>query len=122
MGYTHYWEPVGSPPTDKQWDEIQAAAREVVQQYIDLLCWERDEPERPPEISTECIRFNGKGEDGLDTFVINRKQKDFDFCKTARKPYDAAVVAVLRAVRRICPNWLRLASDGDVLGGVLIFP
>ena len=72
-------------------------------------------------IDSEQIRFNGIGKDGHETFLITKKKRDlydyekqdsiqdaymhhksgggvFNFCKTAHKPYDKYVVAVLCAL------------------------
>ena len=35
------------------------------------------------------------------------------FCKTAYKPYDAAVVDLLIEVREVAPDAITLSSDGD---------
>ena len=37
----------------------------------------------------------------------------FDFCKTARKPYDLAVCLVLLAMKRHAPKSVKVSSDGD---------
>lgn len=113
MGYTHYFETVGQAPTDSEWNQIVAETKKVFKKHKEILCRECDTPKESPIADVDEIFFNGKGNDGHETFVLERTQKGFNFCKTAQKPYDAAVVEVLRAVKAICPNWLRLASDGD---------
>lgn len=40
-------------------------------------------------------------------------KESFDFCKTARKPYDLAVCLVLLSMKRHAPRSVRLGSDGD---------
>ena len=92
MGYTHYW----SFPTinNKTWARIRAAVEEVVEDVPGLQL-EFDNPE-PPLIGREEIRFNGRGQYGHETFRVERDNPiGFNFCKTARKPYDEAVTAVL---------------------------
>jgi hypothetical protein len=125
MGYTHYWNQTRDF-TDDEWGTICARAENVIDEYEDILCYEEDEPKRKPEVSKTCVRFNGKGEDGHETFYLPRKQEPrspwhtspeeegtFHFCKTAYKPYDAAVVAVLIEVRDVAPGAITLSSDGD---------
>lgn len=93
------------------------------------LAWEYDEPTRPPQLDGDCVRFNGASDDpeadlGHETFRVPRvfdsdyKQPNerglmFDCCKTARKPYDLAVVACLTALKYRVPE-VELSSDGDL--------
>jgi hypothetical protein len=91
MGYTHYWK---LPEIDKEtWAKIQAASEEVVAEVPNLQF--EFNAVGPPLINEGAIRFNGKGEDGHETFFLERADCEFNFCKTARKPYDEAVTAVL---------------------------
>jgi len=69
-----------------------------------------DEPGRPI-INDKKIAFNGVGEDGHESLVIHKVGCEFEFCKTARKPYDEVVVAVLKVAREVNP-WMELSSDG----------
>jgi len=127
MGYTHYWHQ-HKTFTDNQWAKACEAARLVAERYKSILCLEYDERDKPPQIDDEAIRFNGKGNDGHETFWLTREQppkKDyveqeryddegaFNFCKTSRKPYDAAVVLLLGAINEVAPGVLTLKSDGD---------
>jgi hypothetical protein len=50
-----------------------------------------------PKITTEIIAFNGDEKNGCahESFVLNN-EVGFNFCKTARKPYDYAVRTILR--------------------------
>ena len=44
-------------------------------------------------MTLDVIAINGDGEKGLDheTLFFDDKETGFNFCKTARKPYDYAV-------------------------------
>jgi len=92
MGYTHYWK---LPEIDEEtWAKIQAASKEVVAEVPNLQYEFSDAG--PPVVGPDIIRFNGKGQDGHETFYVERANPGgFNFCKTARKPYDEAVTAVL---------------------------
>lgn len=71
------------------------------------------------------IWFNGIGEDGHETFVFeqshtissydrkNEQGQYFSFCKTARKPYDTAVVACLIILKHYFGDDLVVRSDGN---------
>jgi hypothetical protein len=39
--------------------------------------------------------------------------ESFDFCKTARKPYDLAVCLVYMILKRHAPKSVKISSDGD---------
>jgi hypothetical protein len=62
------------------------------------------------------IWFNGDQKKGLDneTFIFNPiNDADFEFCKTARKPYDFVVCCVLISlVNRM--RGFTMSSDGDI--------
>ena len=128
MGYTHYWS-MSNDFTPAEWQLICGAARNVITKFNDFgnsvkLAREYDDISTPAEITDEHIRFNGLGDDGHETFLIPREipeapewrqgEPDFQFCKTARKPYDDAVVAVLIYIRQECPGKFEWSSDGDL--------
>ena len=125
MGYTHYWEQARDF-TDSEWSELTAVASRAVQICGVPLLFEYDQ-RRPPQIDGELIRFNGVDGDGHETFVLTRKKRAlkpyetepedkedaarFNFCKTAAKPYDTPVVAILIAASDSpAISW---SSDGD---------
>ena len=66
---------------------------------------------------------NGKSKNNLDheTFVLTKNFREpfyngddvkFNFCKTARKPYDLAVWHLLTFVKMIAPNSIDIKRDG----------
>ena len=112
MGYTHYFKPKGNRPTETEWRLIKKEVKQILDENIKIICREYDRIDEYPLISNNEIIFNGKGEDGHETFYLSKDIDDFEFCKTAEKPYDAVVVLVLKKVKEICPNWLKLSSDG----------
>lgn len=66
-----------------------------------------------PVFDGVMVDFNGRdGEKDLghETFRIEKHRQDWDFCKTARKPYDLLVVACLIAAWQILDY--RFTSDG----------
>ena len=80
------------------------------------------------EITDEEIRFNGReeGDRGHETFSLQRKSDKrledyasrldrkyiFDFCKTARKPYDIVVCCLLVILKYHLGNMIEFSSDG----------
>ena len=116
MGYTNYFTQQREI-TDKEWSLIENATKEVLilcdQRGINLA-YDFDYPKRPPYVSGTEIRFNGVGDEGHETFHIDRLgDKSFNFCKTARKPYDEAVVAVLSILHHYAPGGWDIGSDGN---------
>jgi hypothetical protein len=96
MGYTHYWNHNGISTTD--WRILAEYAHSLIGMASEKginLAVKFDEPEKLPEINEAWIRFNGIGEDGHETFYLTREPTEFDFCKTARKPYDWVVADLL---------------------------
>jgi len=112
MGYTHYWG--NTKFTTEQWEALTRDAALIFKKCTIPIAAEMDKPKHPPHIGLECIVFNGIGDDGHETFMLHKDPdpNDFIFCKTARKDYDAVVVAILLLATVHNPdfNW---TSDGD---------
>ena len=110
MGYTRYWN-----RTDKKIDDdFISFCNEVFKTCEKLGIGIRDwNGFGDPTIGKDYIAFNGNGELGLDheTCVLD-DTTGFNFCKTARKPYDYAVRTILREafVRGYITD---LSDDGD---------
>lgn len=107
MGYTHYWTQKRNF-TVSEWKVVSDDLRKILEyakheQGITLANG-MGEGGTSPVFSTKSIAFNGLGDDGHETFYIERvirkpdyagRERGYDFCKTANKPYDAVVVACL---------------------------
>lgn len=108
MGYTHYWS--HQEINSETWDEICADVR--------LLIDTADVPvagcyDSPIFREDDAICFNGIRDDEHETFVFTRSPESFNFCKTARKPYDLLVAAVLAVAKDYDPD-ISVRSDGDL--------
>jgi hypothetical protein len=108
MGYTNYWENKGDFD-QRNWDDAVMEINEIFRRHRDIIQYEDDNDMKPLACRRE-IRFNGKGEDGHETFYVS-PENGFGFCKTARKPYDIAVKEVLIALSHFCN--FDVSSDGD---------
>jgi hypothetical protein len=130
MGYTHYWnrdESLLSPEDYREfYSQFTRLAVKVIQtaeeQGIELAdpsgehlgAW---------RVDGESVRLNGYGEDSYESFVWekvcpetqdwSREIGYFDFCKTAQKPYDVVVTALLLAAREAYGSAVRISSDGS---------
>jgi len=112
MGYTHYFD--NSPLTTSEWAELTSAARCILTVTDVRVVYDFDDILGGPIVDESRIHLNGEGSDGHETFIINREGTD-DFCKTAAKPYDVVVVAILLAAKTIAPDAFDVDTDG-ILG------
>ena len=129
MGYTHFFQQQREI-TDKEWEGIMADASCILQATINSgipLACSYEEQEDPPVVSAAGIYFNGVGEGRHEDFYLPRKMDPphgytrdtqasryrFNFCKTARKPYDVAVGAIMLSMHHHAPGAWALGSDGD---------
>lgn len=125
MGYTHYFTQTRDYTPD-EWagvcEDISTLLRfSINAQGIPIGNASGDRPSKP-EIGPERIRFNGMGDDAHETFVVNRirtldewqspDRLGWDFCKTARKPYDTVVTAALCYLSTVCETH-EVSSDGS---------
>ena len=95
MGYTRYWERTDKAITDDFVAEVNEIIEECTAHGITI----RDGfGEGEPVVSLEKIWINGTDENDLghETFYLGNEPKEFDFCKTACKPYDYAVREILK--------------------------
>jgi len=110
MGYTHYFTKAGTSKGDSLCFEMFArGARTIIdyaKKYDHIKIGEL-------EISDEVVRFNGVGEDSHETFYWSINSDGFDFCKTARKPYDAVVTACLIHLKDVYGDLVDIGSDGS---------
>lgn len=95
MGYTRYWK-----RTNKKIDEqLIDAVREIIADCDTKgikIC--NGSGLDNPVVTLDEIAINGNDEVGLahETFYLGNEESDFEFCKTAYKPYDYAVRKILR--------------------------
>ena len=118
MGYTHYFKNTKEVPTDKI-QTIKKEARKLLR--TDLAKAEtRYEHDSTVQAGIQngaggVIRFNGIGGDGHETFYLDLVETAgmFNFCKTARKPYDRYVCSILISLAFHAPSCFELVSDGS---------
>ena len=110
MGYTHYWErPRNFTPAE--FSEVCAAASKILETTSCPVFGHNGKG--PPEITSGRVALNGDATRDLEheTFEITRSKPDYEFCKTARKPYNVVVTALLTYLSNA---WdFRVDSDGD---------
>lgn len=126
MGYTHYWA------YDPKSEAFRANFSRLVQDARRIVDWARDtgieivgamgEPDTNPILSESMISLNGSGTDSHETFHIALDPTPRElfrgspyarsFCKTARKPYDVVVAAILLRARQTMAPAFVIGSDG----------
>jgi hypothetical protein len=121
MGYTHYYKTTPTIPLDK-WVRLKIAVSKLLDGVADIQ-FEYNKAE-PIVIDDKEIRFNGIGDDGHETLYLSRestpaewdtdKSTVFNFCKTAYKPYDRYVTAVLTLAKIHLGDDIEISSDGGV--------
>ena len=139
MGYTHYWRQ-HRDFNDTEWRVITRLAKLITADGLGVLAHHPDAingdeyyGEKEDDVFTidsEQIRFNGIGKDGHETFLITKKKRAkreyeeqeaydrqgaFEFCKTAHKPYDKYVVAVLCALYNMAGQKEWPLGDGKIM-------
>ena len=116
MGYTHYWNNKPSfSENSRPWKSFIKDTQNLLlaPKSLELVRQEFNLPDMIPIVDNDRVVFNGIGEDGHETFAISREgTSDFNFCKTAYKPYDKIVTAVLSLAKYhlVVPS---ISSDGD---------
>ncbi len=113
MGYTHYWRKGTSM---KGWDRAHCAAQLLLADRGAVHTDWFNSPEAGVRTINSDIHFNGHGDLAHETFFMPcdwMDLQDFQFCKTAEKPYDVMVVAILCIFGHYAPDALHITSDGE---------
>jgi hypothetical protein len=115
MGYTHYYTPkVPKIFYDDKWNKFLDETKEIIKEGGKLGIVIRDGIGKgKPYITDTVVSINGDGSKGEDheTLYIEKNNTNWAFCKTARKPYDTVVCAVLLSAKQNLG--FELSSDGN---------
>jgi len=121
MGYTHYW--TSKVVSEDKFKKFAATCKKLYKALPDTSetasgCYSDDEivicggnGKGKPLFRNDEVWFNGDDKRGLEAFCIELEDKDYNSCKTERKPYDLLVVACLIAAHEILGY--EITSDGD---------
>lgn len=117
MGYSHYFK--NKPAfTDSQWAALTDDVKKLIKNSNVPLGDANGEIGSKPVFNTRHIMFNGIGDDSHETAVVYKGASEFEFCKTARKPYDSVVVEFYKLIRKHAPSTILNSDGGDeVFGG-----
>jgi hypothetical protein len=125
MGFTHYWTFKKAPRG--QASQIEAAYQKAMQDCQRVIKRYYSEHGGLSGYSAHTtlgqyggLNVNGKGDDGHETFAVREhfsqnleNDGGFNFCKTARKPYDLVVIACLTILKHRLGECIEVSSDGD---------
>lgn len=98
MGYTNYWTIADKTASLAKRKQMAIFAKFAID--LSEVCIKGGDGTGKPELTEEHIWLNGNGEgeeeEDHETFGLAMTQpKQWDFCKTIRKPYDEVVKACL---------------------------
>ena len=112
MGYTHYWD----TKSHKEENRLKAVALilELLKNSDIVIVNGSGEVGTKPTINHDIISFNGVDDDSHETFYIPFSKREWNFCKTARKPYDLIVCVSLLILDHF--HILTFSSDGEIDG------
>jgi len=137
MGYTHYWHH-RRKFTKADWTRVSAAFSKIVEEAFLLQIQLSVDDETPlsahgrlgvkwlmEDAEGPFFQINGVGTLAHETFRIAQagtslqkwqrpEDKGFAFCKTAEKPYDAVVTAMLIWLESSYPKHIQASSDGYI--------
>lgn len=107
MGYTHFFT-LKNPIKPADWARVKTIAGRIIQAAIaDGIALDVDSGDSD-------VHLNGVGENAHETFFLHPSHLGFNFCKTAAKPYDIVVVAILAAIHTETKGvYFEIRSDGD---------
>jgi len=117
MGYTHYWT-FGAFIEEKAYKTALTECRKIIKASPVPLG--NAFGEGKPKLNNG-VWFNGVAEGAHETFALDREpiresgseNTGFNFCKTARKPYDVVVTACLCVLQEHLGKHVNVSSDGE---------
>ena len=122
MGYTSYYK-IPRKMDKVRFEALTTDVKIILESAKDLgieLANGLGEKGTEPTVTNDLIIFNGVEDDSHETLYIARVDDEatgnglvFNFCKTARNPYDTIVVAVLVALKKHFPESI-ISSDGGM--------
>jgi len=141
MGYTHYWGLKNSTISQKNFNKVVKDLRKIEKYFSDNTIFSESggtfysDREIPTELfngngtnkgvyysgyeingkfECESFMFNGDNSEDYDheTMSLHSGDNDWQFCKTARKPYDLAVCLILLSLKYHARS-TDITSDGD---------
>lgn len=113
-GYTHYWTVRGQGFTDKQWRALLSITAGIIGNALDQgIAVAGADGTGEPDLTARAIILNGPTAEMAEPFrFVKTADPAWGKCKTLHQPYDAVVVSILTAAKKIAPDILEVSSDG----------
>jgi len=107
MGYTNYWTQTRDFTND-EWTKVKREYEWLLEMDDRNIIRDETYPD-----DYDLIIFNGKGELSHETMIIRKikNSEDFQFCKTARKPYDIGVWHMLGFIKSNTEAYSEIRRD-----------
>lgn len=122
MGYTHYWRFKKTKSmaleNERRYQRAIKKINIIAQFYQNSVPKGSDERLSGYTAYTSKyggIHVNGSRGNDHEDFCLREhfsENRDFEFCKTARKPYDVVVVAALIVLSHYLKHFIEVSSDG----------
>lgn len=116
MGYTHYYT-INESFTENEVKECNELITKILN--TTSVSIHGSSGTGSPVITSDYISLNGEDmtDESHETFYVAyhlgpTQTSQFEFCKTARKPYDEVVTACLIAIKHVVNNKIDISSDG----------
>tara|TARA_S200000501_G_C20852844_1_gene756439 strand:- start:288 stop:716 length:429 start_codon:yes stop_codon:yes gene_type:complete len=116
MGYTHYWKNT-YPLTVNQWSDLLKTTTDIIVRSNVPVSLKSSFFMSPPFDNQSSMRsqshitIDGFKNDAYETFYLTPQAVEWDCCKTAQRPYDTIVVAILNHAAARIPGFY-WSSDG----------
>ncbi len=116
MGYTHYFKLKPKNTINSFTKDVLIQMKKTLDYWQEkgVICYECNQPDKPYNLDNMTIRFNGKEEEGFETFYFSFQGFGSCFCKTGRKKYDQCVCEILILLKEYLKDELILSSDGHM--------
>lgn len=141
MGYTHYWNFKKNPKDVKDGEKKFKTAVKLLKKCLknvpaelemEVYDWKNNTTQKvnvpfklcdgngygEPVFTDTLVCFNGDAEKDYDHetcyLALNNDNYEFDFCKTACKPYDVAVCLTLLCFKKAFGDDFSYSSDGNI--------
>lgn len=128
MGYTHYWtfqQPKrgDAAKVEALYQKAVKDCAKIIRTYYEANGGLSGYTAHTPIGTYGGLLVNGKGDDAHEDFSLREhfkqnfattfyREPGFNFCKTARKPYDVVVTACLIVLKHRLGDYIDVSSDG----------
>lgn len=109
MGYTHTWKIINRAEWLRTWRQLLSDTRLIIQSAdVALTRNGEDNDGLGPDIHDKGIYLNGDPDNSHEPFELERCPMSMSFCKTALKPYDLVVTAILLRASMLAPGAIKV--------------